>query len=73
MYNPVYSPLREAVHAAAYDNTFNRLMKTTDVRIKRERGGGKEGREEREEVEDEVLKGKEMASKPPVTDPEGVQ
>ena len=44
MYNPVYSPLREMVNAAAYGKAFDRLVQTTEVgKVEGTREGGREG------------------------------
>lgn len=57
IYNPVYSPLREVVTAAAYGKSFNRLVKATNVRIegggrgRRKRGKKRKKGGEEEEVE----------------------
>ena len=43
MYNPIYSPLREVVNAAAYGESFDGLARTTEVRMEE---GWKKGRRE---------------------------
>ena len=65
MYNPVYSPLREVVNAAAYGKAFDRLVQTTEVgkvegtregRRKGGREGGREGGKREEEKDERVEK-----------------
>ena len=40
MYNPSYASLREIVHTAAYENTYDELAKTVEVSLLREEEEG---------------------------------